>query len=346
MVFYDIDKIIHDASQPGVDISPADRQEWVMFCCALKVLGYDLNTFVAMSNTTREECTKVWKNEKNPGRYIDTDRAIAKIIALAKVAGIDIERYRLTEAKNQADQADIITMQNAINQEPNEPPVYITAGDVERLQREAKGSRLYKYLCSIFDSADVDLAFARYRIGATDEFKPVEAGTAFPYINATGQCVDVKLMKYDSAGHRDKGNYSQNWLLYKRKQSERRASWCLFGEHLIAGSTKPVAVVESEKSALIASIAAPVFTWVAVGSMQNLKPGRCTALAGRDVYLFPDADGVASWVDNGFQLAAKGFKVFFCSDYITRHATGAKDDVADIIINHITQQHEKQRNML
>ena len=95
MDYYDIDKIIHYASTEGVDISPSDRQEWALLCCALKVLGYGLNTFVSISNCTAAECEKVWKAEKNPGRYVPTeDKAKAKIVGLAKAAGIDLKPFK------------------------------------------------------------------------------------------------------------------------------------------------------------------------------------------------------------------------------------------------------------
>ena len=99
MDYYDIREIIKTASTGAIDISPSDRQEWALLCCALKVLGYDVNTFIAMSNTTPEECRKVWRAERNPGRYVQTeDRAKAKIIALAKAAGMSLDRYKIQTA--------------------------------------------------------------------------------------------------------------------------------------------------------------------------------------------------------------------------------------------------------
>ncbi|MCX4294947.1 MAG: hypothetical protein OSJ56_12925, partial [Prevotella sp.] len=97
MDYYDIDEIIKTASTGAIDISPSDRQEWALLCCALKVLGYNVNTFIAMSNTTEAECRKVWNAEKSPSRYVPTeDRAKAKIVALAKAARMNLNPYKNT----------------------------------------------------------------------------------------------------------------------------------------------------------------------------------------------------------------------------------------------------------
>jgi hypothetical protein len=65
----------------------------------------------------------------------------------------------------------------------------------------------------------------------------------------------------------------------------------LFGEHLLIDKTKPVAIVESEKTAVIASVYLPQFIWVAVGSLTNLNAEKCNVLKGRTVTLFPDLNG-------------------------------------------------------
>jgi hypothetical protein len=42
-------------------------------------------------------------------------------------------------------------------------------------------------------------------------------------------------------------------------------SQCLFGEHLLKDTETPVAIVESEKTAIIASCYYPEFIWLACG---------------------------------------------------------------------------------
>ena len=55
-------------------------------------------------------------------------------------------------------------------------------------------------------------------------------------------------------------------------------------------------IVESEKTALWASIAYPSKLWLAVGSMLGFSKSKLKALTGRNVELFPDCGkGVIEW---------------------------------------------------
>ncbi len=353
MDFYDIHKIIETASTGAIDISPTDRQEWALLCCALKVLGYDVNTFIAMSNTTEAECRKVWSGERNPSRYVPTeDKAKAKIVALAKAAGMNLNAYKIpTGVKpptgvNRGNRGKTgvtgvtgvkrITDFDGIDipETPQQPPLKIELEEVARREEKAEQSALFNFLCRLFPSDEVARVFHLYRVGATTEFKTAAPAlaSAFPYLNASGDCVDIHLMPYDQDGHRWKSGYNQNWLMAKRKQSDRRAPWCLFGEHLLRlNPSAPVGVVESEKTALIAALAAPGYVWTATASLQNLNPRRCAGIRNRDIYIFPDADGLEQWRAKAEALRKEGFNVFFCGEYITAHATAPKDDLGDII---------------
>ena len=70
-----------------------------------------------------------------------------------------------------------------------------------------------------------------------------------------------------------------------------------FGEHLLAQHPDcPVAIVESEKTALIASMEVPGVVWLATGSKSNLSAlSERSVLDGRDVTLYPDADAITDW---------------------------------------------------
>jgi len=108
----------------------------------------------------------------------------------------------------------------------------------------------------------------------------------------------------------------------------------LFGEHLLTDKTKPVAIVESEKTAVIASVYLPQFIWVAVGSLTNLNAEKSSVLKGRTVTLFPDLNGFERWSSRAKELSH--LAKFTVSDLLECKATEAEKkqglDLADYLI--------------
>ena len=331
-----IEDIIAEALRTGTDITPANRKEWALFACALKVLGYDEADFVALSTlhgTNERVSRRVWRNERSPRRYVkSTEQAEKKIAYFAKRAGMNLKHRTTRRTQSRS------TRPQTVPKPPLLPPVLVNIADITAACEKAPLSALFNFLCRFFPIDEVSRIFHVYQAGTTREFGNVPGmmGTAFPYIDQSGRCIDVKLMAYDVTGHRRKNGYSANWYLAKRKLSDRRAPWPLFGEHLLTRNPSAhVGVVESEKTALIASLALPGYLWVATGSKQNLNPERCRALKGRDVFLFPDADGVEEWKRRGLELVKAGLSIHLCNDVITDNALNPGDDIADIILQRV-----------
>jgi len=118
------------------------------------------------------------------------------------------------------------------------------------------------------------------------------------------------------------------------KEPEFVLKQCLFGEHLLIDKTKPVAIVESEKTAIIASIYLPQFIWLAVGSLTNLNAEKCSVLKGRIVTLFPDLNGFDKWSSKAKELSH--LTRFTVSDLLEHKATDAARqqgfDLADYLV--------------
>jgi hypothetical protein len=126
------------------------------------------------------------------------------------------------------------------------------------------------------------------------------------------------------------------WVHKALKQPEFELRQCLFGEHLLIDKTKPVAIVESEKTAVIASVYLPQFIWVAVGSLTNLNAEKCSILKGRTVTLFPDLNGFDKWSSKAKELSH--LATFTVSDLLERKATESEKkqgfDLADYLIKY------------
>jgi hypothetical protein len=79
----------------------------------------------------------------------------------------------------------------------------------------------------------------------------------------------------------------------------------LFGEHLInlpENRKKPIAIVESEKTAIIASAYLPNFIWLATGGKSNLNHNIIRPLVDREVHFFPDTNAFDEWNSRVFHL--------------------------------------------
>lgn len=123
------------------------------------------------------------------------------------------------------------------------------------------------------------------------------------------------------------GVFNQDWTLAQ----------CLFGEHLLslpANQDKVVAVVESEKTALVCSVQYPDCVWLATGGKSQLSVDKMKVLANRTVVFFPDVDGYHEWTE-----CVKAFT--FCrnakvSDVLEQNATEAdrlaKIDIAGLVL--------------
>ncbi len=192
-----------------------------------------------------------------------------------------------------------------------------------------------------YTSEDVNHAVKDYRIGTKDGY------TCFPIISKSGYVCKAKLMKFDPAtGKRLKEDYSISSLQSKLikagdlKEDFETDKDVFFGEHLLPKyDGLPIAIVEAEKSAVIASICNGVFpdmVWLASGSKQWLKRERLARLGcDRTIILYPDADAFELWQSIASQARAIGLTVNV-SNLIEKRATDAEkangSDLADYLI--------------
>lgn len=365
---YDINAIIKHSLQMGIDISPADRQEWKMFCCALKVLGYDETTFVALSSGKQKDSRQAWRAERNPQRYKSEDSAKGMIVDLAKAAGIDLCRFRLSqhnESRIQTDYRRALAKPLSKPRTPDPPIEYapfVPAEMITATESHVKESNLFVWLSSEFGENAALAVLSRYRVGATKHTDGYGYRAAsFPYLNIAGDCVDCKIFHIDpTTGSRktapalmawtDKEGRPQElhstWALAILKKNDKPRQWCNFGDHLLSlDPSAAVCVVESEKTALVASIAYPSRLWVAVGSKNNLSPDRCAPYRGRDIIIYPDRDNIKDkprrsgtgiekgWETLARELAQAGFSVRI-DRTVERHPGEINDDIADIILRY------------
>jgi hypothetical protein len=188
------------------------------------------------------------------------------------------------------------------------------------------------YLKLIFDRETIFYLINIYKIGTSKHFNG--GTTVFWQIDTANRIRTGKLIKYDPlTGKRIKKPFpATTWahsLLYKEGYN---LSQCLFGEHLLAEVPgAPVAIVESEKTAVIAQAKLPAYIWLATGSLTEFKPAKLNILRNRKVVAFPDLGGCEKWQKTA---SALDFPIII-SDYLEKNATGQQRkqglDIADFL---------------
>lgn len=180
---------------------------------------------------------------------------------------------------------------------------------VERSQGNYGANTLISWLTGLpgWDWQRAESVARMYKVGtgAGD----VQGWAIFWQIDHENKVRSGKMMKYNKNGHRAKDGYSQDWIHSKLARSGKLSEFelvqCLFGLH-IANDSKPVAIVESEKTAIICSQYLPVFHWLASGQLHGINEYKLRPLRGRSITLFPDIGAFDLWSQKASELSHIG----------------------------------------
>lgn len=217
---------------------------------------------------------------------------------------------------------------------PQPKPVSFISVEIFKASLKAhETNHFVKFLIDLFGVDVASELVSRYFIATSKHWN---GATVFWQIDTQGKVRTGKIMLYSpTTGKRIKEPFNCiSWVHKALKQPEFELKQCLFGEHLLSDKTKPVAIVESEKTAVIASVYLPQFIWVAVGSLTNLNAEKCNILKGRNITLFPDLNGFEKWTSKAKELSH--LATFTVSDLLERKATETEKkqglDIADYLI--------------
>ena len=202
-------------------------------------------------------------------------------------------------------------------------------------------NHLITYLKTMIPSTSIDRIIADYRLASTPD-----QAIIFLQIDQDNQCRTGKIMQYNPAtGHRIKDPNKPgriNWLhsiLKRRKQlpPDWQLTQCLFGEHLLPQhQDKTVALVESEKTAIICSAMMPQYLWLATGGKSGLTSERLSSLKGRKIIVFPDIDAFKDWQQKIFTFPHLDIRISrLLEDNATPADRAAHIDLADWILKYL-----------
>jgi hypothetical protein len=191
------------------------------------------------------------------------------------------------------------------------------------------------FLNRLFDKKKVAFLIDEFKIGTSKHWS---GATVFWQLDNNGKIRTGKIMLYDpQTGKRVKRDVAYiQWVHKILKLKNYNLEQCLFGLHQLPKATsKPVAIVESEKTAVLMTGFYPGYCWMATGGLSNLTYSKMKVLSPRKIILYPDLGGWDKWHEKAGDLIQKRLDVQV-STILEKHCS-FKDresgyDIADYFI--------------
>lgn len=203
---------------------------------------------------------------------------------------------------------------------------YIPLSVLENYYLKENTNNFIKFLQSIFTKEQVKVAEQLYFISdkgnqvifwQIDQLERVRSGKIMDYNSTTG-----KRIKDEN------GKAHINWI-HKQPYNLKQ---CLFGLHLIKeDKIKTIAIVESEKTAILMSIYVPEFLWLATGSKSGFKIEYISEIKSRKIICFPDKGCFKEWNEKVLEMNNFGYSITI-SDIIEKSDCEDGLDIADLYL--------------
>lgn len=176
---------------------------------------------------------------------------------------------------------------------------FISKSIFAQSQMNFSRSKLYNFFVKNFGESATKKVFSIYKVGVNVYSDYLRNATVFWQIDQNQQIRRGKIMEYWESGKRAKRKDGSPLIysVHAALELEGMKPMCMFGQHLLteANKNKTVAVVESEKTAMICSIKYPSSIWIATGGLENLTAEHCSILNNFEVVLFPDLNMCEKW---------------------------------------------------
>jgi hypothetical protein len=202
---------------------------------------------------------------------------------------------------------------------------------------------LLTFFANTFSREHAEYVKQKFLIGTSNRYA---RAAVFWYISTPQSCPMVhygKIMKYDPVTGKRLKEAGAVGSVNRFIGDPRSVNPTLFGMHLAhTDEDADIYVVESEKTAIIASLFYPQHIWMATGSLYNLRANRFFEIKDRNIYLIPDSGAFQEW-SNRVRVELKSAKINIRDVWnIDRWPVGY--DLADIIIEKRNRQLAEQEN--
>ena len=331
---YDYTALANEVIRQGLSLAES-YEGWTKLAFSLSTLGESgRSLFHGISGLSPKYSHKESDRKFDEAMRNNRRTDISSFIWMCQQAGIDTNRFFVKDDNQNTTLVQPITPPKAARKNVE----YIPFSFVEK--SASYKNTFIKFLCGILDrytleSPTIERLMDDYAIGSTKD-----EAIIYWQIDIDGKVHDGKIQHYKETGHRVGGI---DWVHSKLRKAGtikgEKPDQCLFGEHLLRlYPEKIIALVESEKNALIGSAVFPEYNWLATGCKGGLNMDKLKVLSGRTVVLFPDVDGFNAWSEKAKQMT---FCKAIVSDLLENNATdedrAGKIDIADWLIRYLEE---------
>lgn len=213
------------------------------------------------------------------------------------------------------------------------PQKYFSATEVAKsiAQQHRPINYFYQFLSDLIGESAANNLFDKYKIGTGKR-----GNTLFWQFDDMDRAINAKSIYYNpQTGKRNK-TYPPK-LLRSRDDGYSQA---LFGTHLIRGNKLPIAMVESEKTAVLCAHVWPERLWIASCGSTAINKKKLAPLAGRQIDYYVDADkaGRLSIIRTKQAAATAGVDIRFFDPAPT---SNEGTDLGDIAIDYLLNNKKK-----
>lgn len=191
-----------------------------------------------------------------------------------------------------------------------------------------------KFLQTVFSDSEIKQVIQKYSIGTS---KYWNGATVFWQIDNLQRVRHGKILQYVcDTGKRYKDRNGKPLIQSVRAVLQLKnfnLSQCLFGLHLIDKFfCKTIAIVESEKTAIIMSLFKPEYIWLATGGKGFLKNDMLQPIKEYNIVAFPDNGEYRDWHNKSTVLNSIGYKIEV-NNWLENSDYKIGTDLADVYID-------------
>ena len=293
---------------------------------------------------TRHTCPACHK-KRCFSRYIDTEKQISFPDNVGRCDHEQSCGYHLTpkeyferNPQSKPIHRDYTTLSawRAKPTEQRKPTSFIAAETVSQTLHGYEKNNLFLFLRSKFGAEDALRLMRHYRVGTSKHWP---GSCVFWQTDIDSNVRTGKVMLYNAdTGKRVKEPFNHvTWVHSLLRLPDFNLRQCFFGEHLLPMNRgKPIAIVESEKTALVATYYLPEYVWLATGGKNGcFNADALRVLKGRQVILYPDIGATDQWQQKLSLLRNHGIEasIFnFLEEVATDNERTAGLDIADYLL--------------